>query len=274
MARENIRFPQAFLFQGKDLKLTDYLSVRHPSYQDVLSLGDGVYSEELYWAFVQIILADPYENMVWLDDRHMDYEEVSPFQVFVLKWLESLEHQVRQLPPGLEADFSPESLVQGSLSFFLGEHHFKIGQVDSIGTIIYAEDDPRVCLDKDIYELFASFVKELNCITYKDRINPATKSAKRILIEDTRDEQKKAARRKKPQEDPQSYLVSCAAAMVYGGVGGITPFNYSELKLYPMIYGAMVVQKRMRVASMMNGICTGMLDGSKLSEEDLRWTSV
>ena len=68
--------------------------------------------------------------------------------------------------------------------------------------------------------------------------------------------------------------MSCAAAMVYGGVGGITPFNYSELKLYPMIFGAMVVQKRMRVASMMNGIYTGMLDGSKLSEEDLRWTSV
>mgnify|MGYP004666967401 FL=1 len=124
MARENIRFPQALLFQGKDLKLTDYLSVRHPSYQDVLSLGDGVYSEELYWAYVQIILADPYENMVWLDDRHMDYEEVSPFQVFVLKWLESLEHQVRQLPSVLEADFSPESLVQGALSFFLGKQFF------------------------------------------------------------------------------------------------------------------------------------------------------
>ena len=71
-----------------------------------------------------------------------------------------------------------------------------------------------------------------------------------------------------------SVPLSCAAAMVYGGVGGITPFNYSELKLYPMIFGAMVVQKRMRVASMMNGIYTGMLDGSKLSEEDLRWTSV
>lgn len=262
----DFKFPAGFLLDGSDFQLSDAITFHHPSLSEVMCLGKRIYFEEVYWLYVSTLLADPYEHMVWLDDNGLDYEQVSPFTVFAMQWLSSEEAVIKGESPELPLD-----VIQDALGFFLGRHTYKIGRLDT-GLVLYAEDTPDFVMDEGIFSIFVSFLEQVNCITHEDRIKPATKSAKRILIEDMRDEQKRR-RRKNTQPAPPSYLSDCLAAVVYGGNNGVTPFNFKDLKIYQLIFGAMVTHRHMRTAAMFNGIYTGMLNTEKLPEDALRWDS-
>ena len=262
----DFHLPSSFLMSGRDLHLSDAIVVHHPSISDIMQLGKQVYFEEMYWLYVSTLLADPYEHMVWLDDNGLDFEEVSPFIVFAMQWLSAEGAALRGDKPELPLD-----IVQDALSFFLGRHTYKLGKLES-GLVLYAEDDPNLVMDEGIFSIFVSFLEQINCITHSDRIKPANKNAKRILIEDTRDEERKR-RRKKTLPEPPTYLSDCISAVVYGGNNGVSPFNYQDLKIYQLIFGAMVTHKHMRSTAMFNGIYTGMLNTEKLPDDALRWDS-
>ena len=74
--KQKIEFNRLFLLSGNDLKLNDFVSVKHPVLNDIFNLNNGFNCEEIYWSYIFILLSDPYDYMVELDDMGIDYEEV------------------------------------------------------------------------------------------------------------------------------------------------------------------------------------------------------
>ena len=88
------QFNKLFLLSGEDLTLSGSFTVRHPKMRDVVCLGDGAHCEDLYWLYVITMMSEPYDNMVWLDDHGIDYQDVSPYTVFCLKWIDVKEKRL------------------------------------------------------------------------------------------------------------------------------------------------------------------------------------
>ena len=251
-----------FLLGGADLRLTQSVAIKHPTVTDVLSLNGGYYCEELYWSYVSAIMSDPYDYMVYLDDHKIDYETISAFRVFALRWNEAQEKKL--ISGDNTADFMREALT-----FFFGEHDFTIIVLEHQVFLVDASD-PTWALNEQLFDMACDFIREINCLERTARIKPATKSHKRILIEDMRDEQKRKAREKKTH-DPITHIADALGAVLAGGSGAITPENCSTTHIYQLLSASRAIQKKMVVQSMLNGIYTGMMKADKISNDDLSW---
>lgn len=251
-----------FLLGGSDLRLTQSVTVKHPTVTDVLSLNGGYYCEELYWSYVSAIMSDPYDYMVYLDDHKIDYEMTSAFRVFALRWNEAQEKKMM-------SDDGAADFMREALTFFFGEHDFTIIILEQQVFLVDASD-PTWALNEQLFDIACDFIRELNCLERTVRINPATKSHKRILIEDMRDEQKRKARENKTH-DPITHIGDALGAVLAGGSGAITPENCSNTHIYQLLSASRAIQKKMVVQSMLNGIYTGMMKADKISNDDLSW---
>lgn len=254
--------PKLFLLGGADLRLTRTVTVKHPTVADILALNGGYCCEELYWAYVSAIMSDPYDYMVYLDDRKMDYEKVSAFRVFAMRWNDAQEAKLLKQDPS--ADFMSEAL-----EFFFGKHAFKIVVINNQILLTDAED-PTWAMNEEIFDLACNFMYDVNCLERTSRIKPATPGHKRILIEDMRDEQKRKARDKKPPE-PVTHIGDALGAVLAGGSGAITPANCADTHVYQLLSSSRAIQKKMIVQSMLNGIYTGMMKADKITNEELSW---
>ena len=254
--------PKLFLLCGNDLRLTRTVVVKHPTVADILSLNGGYYCEELYWSYVSAIMSDPYDYMVYLDDRKIDYEKVSAFRVFAMRWNDAQEAKL--FKRDASSDFMSEAL-----EFFFGQHEFEIVIIDHQ---IYLIDsaDPTWVINEQLFDMACSFLYEVNCLERTNRIKPATPGHKRILIEDMRDEQKRRARDKKPP-NPITHIGDALGAVLAGGSGAITPANCADTHIYQLLSASRSIQKKMIVQSMLNGIYTGMMKADKITNEELSW---
>lgn len=246
---------KAFLHTGRDLVLENSIIVKHPKVEEILALNDGLYCEEIYWAYVFGLLSDPYNNMVFLDDNGIDYETSSPIDVLWIKWQDPKERE----------------FIIEFLSFFLGNRDYDMAAVHDV-KIIYDKTDNTFAIGPAQFEWITYFVSQINCLTQDGRINPATEGLKRILIEDMRDEIRRAKKRKKKDEKRISLIGDSITAVVYGSPSGVTPFNFEKLGIYQLLYGSISIQKQIKVQAMFNGIFTGMMKANKLPEDELRWT--
>lgn len=251
-----------FLLGGSDLRLTQSVTVKHPTVTDVLSLNGGYYCEELYWSYVSAIMSDPYDYMVYLDDHKIDYEMTSAFRVFALRWNEAQEKKMM-------SDDGTADFMREALTFFFGEHDFTIIVLEQQVFLIDASD-PTWALNEQLFDIACDFIRELNCLEITGRIKPANQSYKRILIEDMRDEQKRKAREKKTH-DPITHIGDALGAVLAGGSGAITPENCSSTHIYQLLSASRAIQKKMVVQSMLNGIYTGMMKADKISNDELSW---
>ena len=94
--------------------------------------------------------------------------------------------------------------------------------------------------------------------------------AKKMLIEDTRSEQKKRRKRKRKSDDTE-YLGESAAALLFSGatsaMGAIM-----ELGVYAMLNGGEAVNNSMRVEALLTGVYTNKIKADSVSSDDLRWS--
>ena len=252
-----------FLLSGADLVLTDSVSVHHPSIDDILHINNGMLCEECYWGYVSALLSDPYDYMVYLDDKKIDYETVSPLFVFTLRWLDAVEEKVR------DAGSTSLSFLQEALAFFFGVREYDIVTLSGTPFLIDRNDETW-CMDERAFQIASEFIFQINCMERQDKIRPATPGAKRMLIEDARSEQKRRLRSKEPPKR-EEHIASALATVLAGGAGTITPENFMHTCIYQLLSTSRSVQRQMVVQSMLNGIYTGMMKADKLSEEDMRW---
>lgn len=262
---------KAFLHGGHDLEVLKGVFVRHPVVGDVLQINHGLLCEDYYWAYVSLLLSDPYDHMVFLDDNGIDYETVSPFDVFVLRWTVAQQEYYKDQRSYDAAGVTPLTIFHDALAFFFGDgRRYDLIKVQDQFLIIDLEH-PDWVLNKDAFLLAAEFIKLMNCVTDGDRIKPATPFAKQVLIEDARTELKKRMR-KSQEEDRPEQIGDAMSAVFACGAGAITPTNHSQTHIYTLLSAANAIRKQMVVQALLNGIHVGMVKTDKITDKDLRWT--
>lgn len=269
----SIKFSKAFLMSGDDYQLTNSIILHHPIVREIMSINNSLTPDNFYWTYVQILLSDPYSNMVMLDDMGKNYLEVSPYEVFVLQWDKCIENYKVNKEQYDSFGFNPLNDIQDALNFFIcGEHYFVKGNYDD-GSIGFYDINDRTCqINQETYNYIYEWVKSINKIDYSNRIKPADENARRILIEDMRDEIKKAKRRKKKSDDDSDYFGNIMSADCFCGNGSITPFNINDCKVYWLNESLSITNKKSNADHLLDGIYHGTISSKDINKKELDWT--
>ena len=267
----NVQISRSFVISGKPLPIANGLSVKHPTVREILSLEPELIADALYLNYVSTFAVDPYDYMVWLDDRGVDYEKTTAFDVFMMRSEESVRETGDVQNDAVGQIFKKASFA-AALDFFLGEHEWQPG-VDSEGNkLLFDKNDPTAYIDRERFDMISAFVRMINNISErKDKIKPASESAKKILIEDMRDEEKRAKNKKKDENDSSDYIGDAIEAVIHGGSGGVTWFNYRELPIYEIMSGLNITQKQIAFNALLTGVYTGNVKSDSITQKEMAW---
>lgn len=268
----SIKFSKAFLISGKDYELTPSITFHHPTIEEILSIDNSSSPDGLYWMYVHLLLSDPYSNMVMLDNMGKNYLKTSPYEVFILQW-NHLEKEYQENRKTYDVyGINPLDNIIRSLQFFIkGRPHFKQG-IYKDGTVIFYDETNHECqINKEIFECLHEWVKSINHIDYSDRINPADENARRILIEDMRDEIKKRKKKKKSDNEDTELLGNMLSAVSFCENGSITPFNIKDCKIYWLSESLSINNKKNYTEHILDGIYHGTISSKDINKKELDW---
>ncbi len=275
--KEKEIIPRSFLQSGNNLQITNTITFKHPTIQDIIDIDKdhfGLNSENLYYSMVNVFLTDPYTYMVYLDDKGIDYETVSSFDVFCLLFNDYTAKivSVNETNSGIPlTELLKNSVYFKAFNFFLGIESFYITK-DQSGNDVLAYDNNQYLMNSTMYDVIAEFIKKINGIPDEEKIYPEDEWAKQILIEDEREKIKRQA--KKPKEDTNNNrLGNLLSAITWSCNGGITPFNRNQLHMYDLVDGIHRTDKLLNYRNTMVGLYSGCVDKKKIDFNELHWST-
>lgn len=269
----SIKYSKAILMSGEDFQITDSITLHHPTVKEILSINKSPTPDYSYWMYINILLSDPYSNMVMLDDMGKNYLEVSPYEVFIIQWDKCVEDYKENQAMYDAYNVNPLEDILKALHFFIdGEHTFMKGKYEDGSVCFYDINNHSCQINQEIFECIYEWVKAINKIDYSNRIKPADENARRILIEDMRDEIKKAKRRKKKKSDDDSdYFGNIMSADCFCGNGSITPFNINDCKIYWLNESLSINNKKNNADHLLDGIYHGTISSKDINKKELDW---
>lgn len=268
----SIKFDKAFMMSGNDYHLTNNITLRHPKIEDILEINNGVGSEDIYWHYVHSIMCDPYSNMVMLDDIGKDFTKLTPFDVFILQWKKNEEDYDNNKKEYESRGFKPTDIVNRALNFFIIEpHNFIYGIYEDDDECIYDTTNNACQINREVFEYIYEWIKTINKIDYANRINPADENARRILIEDTRDEIKRSKRKNSKNNDSVEYIGSLMSAISFGGNGVINPFNIKDCKLFWLFEAYSIDSKKSHASHILDGLYHGTISKKDINMKEIDW---
>ena len=277
--KKNELIPKSFLQSGNDLRITKSINFKHPIIQDVIDIDKehlGLYSEDMYYSMVNIFLTDPYDYMVYLDDKGIDYETIKPFDVFCLLFNDYLD-KIKKL----SNECSQEQLMilfQSNIyfiafKFFLGVDNFFIVK-DTDGNSVICYGDNQFLINSDTYDYITEFIRKINGIPDTEKIYPEDEWAKQILLEDERERLKKQARKREKSEEEtnKDRLGNLISSLTWSCNGGVTPFNRNQLHMYDLIDGINRTDKLLHYKNTMTGYYSGCIEKKNINFNELHWS--
>lgn len=269
----SIRFDKALMMSGEDYKLTQNITLHHPTIKEMLSITN-INSEDIYWKYTQLLMCDPYSNMVMLDDLGKDFTTTTPFQVFMIQWKQYEKDYIENQEIYDLNGFKPIDTIKQALNFFIvEEHEFVYGQYENEDECIYDPNNKDCQINKEIFDWIYEWLKTIHKIDYSNRINPADENAKRILIDDARSEIKKQKRKQnKKNDDAIEYIGSLMSAVSFGGNSTITPFNIKDCKMYWLFEAYSVDNKKSHASHILDGLYHGTIGKKDINMKELEWT--
>lgn len=268
----SIKFSKALLMSGNDYKLTSSITLHHPTIKDILSINNSPSPDDMYWIYVQILLADPYANMVMLDDMGRNYLETTPYEVFILQWDNCVKNYNENKALYDNSHITPMDNIINAIRFFIVEdNNFIKGTYNDGSVCFYNPENPSCQINQDVFECMHEWVKAINRVDYTDRINPADENARRILIEDTRAEIKKKKRKNKKDKENFDYLGNLMSAASFCGNGAINPYNINGCKLYWINESLSINNKKSNADHILDGIYHGAISSKDINKKELDW---
>ena len=235
-------FDELQLFRGKDFKVNDYISIHHPTLDEICDIGEWE-----YYSDVSLLTCTPSQYKVQLFDMGIDYATVSDYEFFLMMYRYLSEKVSRLLFCGTNIG-----------DFQLGKKH----ENDSL--VLYEPNDGLI-LDEMGYLLISEFLRTIHFFE-KVIEKPGNEKARKYLID--RDRRKMNRNKDKPHKSVLKPLVS---AMV-----NCEQFKYNHKSVWDMpIYAfndsVRQIQKVKNYDSLMFGVYSGNVDTQKINQKDLTW---
>lgn len=257
---------------GADFPLTQGLTLHHPTVGEVLSIGGSPEPDRIYWEYVQLLLSDPYANMVMLDDMGKNYLDTSPYEVFVMQWDIRKDEYARNREAYDAHGMNPLRDIMDALRFFTaGTHSFEKGAYGDGSVCFYDTGNPSCQINEEVFCCLHEWVRSLCRIDYSRRIKPADENARRVLIEDMRDEIRKARKRKKKEGDGEDYFGGVMSAVSFCGNGSVTPYNIRDCKLYWLNEALSISTRKDNAWHLLDGIYHGTLSPKDIDRKEIDW---
>ncbi len=272
--------PKSFLQSGNNLQINSEISFKHPVLQEVIDIDKdhlGLYSENMYYSMVNVFLTDPYDYMVFLDDKGIDYETVKPFDVFCMlfkDYIEKLQTMATEYSEEQLMVILENNIYFSAFKFFLGIESFFIAK-DQNGESAIGYGENQFLMNSDIYDCITEFVRKINGIPDSEKIYPEDEWAKQILIEDEREKIKKRTkkREKGEEETNKDRLGNLISSLTWSCNGGITPFNRNQLHMYDLIDGINRTDKLLHYRNTMIGYYSGCIEKKHINFNEVHWSS-
>lgn len=235
-------YDEMAMFFRKPYKINDKLSIRQPTIGEIVEMG-----EARYFNTAHIFTATPTDMMVQLEDMGVSYEDVSDFELFCTL--------VKNIP------------YEESKIFFEGVDFTQfewgtVGEGETERTVFYSKSQ-GISLDFSIVMRIQDYLRFLHGFK-KNELFAATKTTRRLLIEDERMRQEMRKRKKE-----KSSLMPLISALV-----NMPGFKYNSRQLEQIgIYEFFDAVSRISAihssTALLNGCYSGNIDMSKLNKNDL-----
>lgn len=279
MDNEKSLIPISFLQSGNDLPITSSISFKHPTIKEVFDIDKnnlGLHSEDIYYSMINIFLTDPYTYMVYLDDKNIDYEKATDFDVFVLLFNDYI-NEFQKFYSSCSSEESQKMFMNNiffkAFDFFLGIKSFFI-VTNPDGSNLIVNGEKQVIMDSRTYDYVTEFVKKMNGIPDIEKIYPEDEWAKKILIEDEREKLKKQSTKNRENENSnKDRLGNLISVATWACNGGVTPFNRNQLHMYDLIDGLHRTDKILNYKNTMVGLYSGCVDKKKINFKELHWSN-
>ena len=230
------------LLIARSIPITDFLTVYIPTVGEILSSDDRE-----YYQMVTTLTSSPYDLMVQLDDMGIDYEQITDFELFMLLFQSLQNKDLSLIFPDLDA--SP----------------LKPAKNNENGQIVLWDAENGIVIDELIYNEICDALRKIH-FTEKPKYKAGNKEAKKLLIERTRLQQKRQA--KKPY---RSFLEDLVVAMV-----NTEEFKYDyrqtmDLTIYQFNASVRQIQRKINYDHVMSGCYFGTVDIKKIDQRELNW---
>ncbi len=266
------KFDETFLLSGKDLILNKFVKVHHPTVGDIQQLGCGINCERAYWEYVNCLCCDPYFYMVELYDSGIDYETYTNFDMFVFLWKKAIKEYENNKEKYDKIQYHPLVPILNALQFFIGNNHFVLQYLKEINDYVLLDinSPPQFYIDRECFNFISDFIIAVNNIEFNEKIHPANKSTKMMLIEDMRDEQKRKQKEKQQQESI-NIIGDIISGVCFGGNGSLSIANCKNIKIYWLFKAMQIINNRDTFNHTLNGVYAGTVDFKTVSEDILNW---
>lgn len=231
------------LFRGQDYKINEYITIRHPTLNEICNYG-----EQQYYSMVSSLCTTPSEHKVaLLDNFGVDYENISEFEFF------------RIICSGLQAE--DINILFGDLDLTC----FGAIKNNANGEIVLYDEIHDIIIDESIYNLVTEYIRRIH--NFEKHIAIAGNAhTKKYLI----DKERRQLQRQK-NEKYKSMLVPLVSAMV-----NCEQFKYNhntvwDLPIYVFMDSVKRIQKLKNYNQIMQGVYSGNIDLKNLSQDSLNW---
>lgn len=260
---EYTKFSKLFLLSGENLQINNYVFVKHPKIEDILSINKHD-CESLYQYYNYLVCSDPYSNMVYLDDNGLDYEKMTPFDVLMVRFndfdkINSLDNvnNKNDFDKNALEKFYEYHFMQQALKFYFCGDGWYVGKYDN-GNFLISEDNKIISQDE--FNLACGFIRQINGLDNNDneRVSPANDFAKKMLIEIERD---KILYAKK--DEPIDFVSKIVLE------SELPLLDIKKYSIFQVFEKAKLNKNKMMVDNLLNGYYNGSVENNFITSESL-----
>lgn len=230
------------LLNASSINIVPRLTLRIPTVGEILE------DEQKYYNIVSSLTASPFQFMVQLDDKGIDYTTITDFQLFMMLF-----------PMFAKSDLS---ILFGDLD--TSDFNIYIDKTDNSQIIYSPKND--ITINELVYNDLTEMIRKINMFE-KVKSKPGNETAKKYLLQKERKKQKRNAN--KPYEP---YLEKLVIALVNTSE---FPYNYDEcmnLSIYRFNQSFKQIQQKISFDNTMIGVYAGTVDTSKMTDKTcLSW---
>ena len=230
------------LLNSSSINIIPNLTIRVPTVGEILE------DEQKYYNIVSTLTASPFQFMVQLDDKGIDYTTITDFQLFMMLF-----------PMFAKSDLS---ILFGDLD--TSDFNIYIDKTDNSQIIYSPKND--ITINELVYNDLTEMIRKINMFE-KVKSKPGNETAKKYLLQKERKKQKRNAN--KPYEP---YLEKLVIALVNTSE---FPYNYDEcmnLSIYRFNQSFKQIQQKISFDNTMIGVYAGTVDTSKMTDKTcLSW---
>ncbi len=230
------------IYRGKDYTINDYISIRHPTLDEIAEYG-----EREYLSLVSSLTATPSDLIYQLYLEGIDFTKITEFEMFCRMY---------------------KMFDRDSTKILLGD--LDIASMDlCVNTendeIILASSDRRVIIDRNIHRVMTDYLRKIHGFVKNERV-PGNENTKRIMIEDAEEEYNRQKRK-----GFQSVIQPLMSSLVGSDLTSETYESLWNMKINVFMDTVSRTQKVLSHRYLMQGIYSGNVDFKKINKKELAW---